>query len=146
VRWAHSGRWIASGSDDEIVMIWDLDPCVSFGATAMHCTLIFILSVWLRTAKGKVWGSDEVNVEGWKPMKRLSGHDSGESCVSRLRRPSSPCPLVKLDVTDIAWSPGDRYLATVGLDSQVLIWCGFTLGAFHFFYSDLDAVHPEWLG
>lgn len=26
VRWAHSGRWLASGSDDQIVMIWDLDP------------------------------------------------------------------------------------------------------------------------
>ena len=26
VRWAHSGRWLASGSDDSIVMIWDLDP------------------------------------------------------------------------------------------------------------------------
>ncbi|THH13234.1 hypothetical protein EW146_g6952 [Bondarzewia mesenterica] len=85
VRWAHSGRWLASGSDDEIVMIWDLDPM----------------------AKGKVWGSDEVNVEGWKPLKRLPGHES--------------------DVTDIAWSPGDRYLASVGLDSQILIWCGYTL-------------------
>ncbi|KAI0360414.1 WD40 repeat-like protein [Trametes cingulata] len=85
VRWAHSGRWLASGSDDEIVMIWDLDP----------------------TARGKVWGSDEVNVEGWKPLKRLVGHES--------------------DVTDVAWSPGDRYLASVGLDSAVLIWCGYTL-------------------
>jgi protein HIRA/HIR1 len=28
VRWAHSGRWLASGSDDTIVMIWDLDPFV----------------------------------------------------------------------------------------------------------------------
>ncbi|EMD34741.1 hypothetical protein CERSUDRAFT_116935 [Gelatoporia subvermispora B] len=89
VRWAHSGRWLASGSDDEIVMIWDLDPM----------------------ARGRVWGSDEVNVEGWKPLKRLPGHES--------------------DVTDIAWSPGDRYLATVGLDSQVLIWCGFTLERLH---------------
>lgn len=26
VRWANGGRWLASGSDDEIVMIWDLDP------------------------------------------------------------------------------------------------------------------------
>ncbi|KAK7684963.1 hypothetical protein QCA50_011798 [Cerrena zonata] len=85
VRWAHSGRWLASGSDDEIVMIWDLDP----------------------SAKGKVWGSDEVNVEGWKPLKRLPGHES--------------------DVTDLAWAPGDRFLASVGLDSKVLIWCGFTL-------------------
>ncbi|OCH87135.1 WD40 repeat-like protein [Obba rivulosa] len=89
VRWAHSGRWLASGSDDEIVMIWDLDP----------------------TAKGRVWGSDEVNVEGWKPLKRLPGHES--------------------DVTDIAWSPEDRYLATAGLDSQVLIWCGYTLERLH---------------
>ncbi|PFH50533.1 hypothetical protein AMATHDRAFT_144901 [Amanita thiersii Skay4041] len=85
VRWAHSGRWLASGSDDAIVMIWDLDP----------------------NARGKVWGSDEVNVEGWKPLKRLPGHDS--------------------DVTDVAWSPGDRYLASVGLDSTIFIWCGFTL-------------------
>ncbi|GJE86485.1 WD40 and Hira domain-containing protein [Phanerochaete sordida] len=85
VRWAHSGKWLASGSDDAIIMIWDLDP----------------------NARGKVWGSDEVNVEGWKPLKRLPGHES--------------------DVTDLAWSPGDRYLASVGLDSKLIIWCGFTL-------------------
>lgn len=36
-----------------------------------------------------------------------------------------------LDVTDVAWSPGDRYLASVGLDSAVLVWCGFTLGEWH---------------
>ncbi|PPQ65112.1 hypothetical protein CVT24_003003 [Panaeolus cyanescens] len=85
VRWAHSGKWLASGSDDETVMIWDHDP----------------------NARGRVWGSDEVNVEGWKPLKRLPGHES--------------------DVTDVAWSPGDRYLASVGLDSAVIIWCGYTL-------------------
>ncbi|KAJ6596673.1 WD40-repeat-containing domain protein [Mycena sp. CBHHK59/15] len=84
VRWAHSGKWLASGSDDEIVMIWDFDS----------------------SARGKVWGSDEVNVEGWRPLKRLPGHES--------------------DVTDVAWSPGDRYLASVGLDSKVIIWCGYT--------------------
>jgi len=33
------------------------------------------------------------------------------------------------DVTDIAWSPQDRYLASVGLDSKVIIWDGYTLGA-----------------
>jgi len=26
VRWAHSGKWLASGSDDQVIMIWDLDP------------------------------------------------------------------------------------------------------------------------
>ncbi|KAI6021061.1 histone transcription regulator 1 [Pisolithus marmoratus] len=85
VRWAHSGRWLASGSDDEIIMIWDLDP----------------------SGRGKAFGSNEVNIEAWKPMKRLPGHES--------------------DVTDIGWAPEDRYLASVGLDSNVIVWCGYTL-------------------
>jgi WD40 repeat protein len=34
------------------------------------------------------------------------------------------------DVTDLAWAPHDRYLASVGLDSKVYIWCGLTLGNF----------------
>ncbi|KAG6379734.1 histone transcription regulator 1 [Boletus reticuloceps] len=88
VRWAHSGRWLASGSDDEIIMIWDLDP----------------------SSRGKVFGSNEINIENWKPMKRLPGHES--------------------DVVDIAWAPDDRYLASVGLDSKVIIWCGYTLGKY----------------
>ena len=31
------------------------------------------------------------------------------------------------DVTDLAFSPGDRYLASAGLDSKVLIWNGSNL-------------------
>ena len=82
--------------------------------------------LFLSTARGKVWGSDEVNIEGWKPLKRLPGHESGNTLLSFQ---SSPYSLRPVDVTDIAWSPEDRYLASVGLDSQVLIWSGYTLGA-----------------
>jgi len=32
-----------------------------------------------------------------------------------------------LDVTDLGWSPGDRFLASVGLDSKCIIWCGNSL-------------------
>jgi hypothetical protein len=31
---------------------------------------------------GKVFGSDEVNVEAWKPLKRLVGHQSGMSVAA----------------------------------------------------------------
>ncbi|KAL5524879.1 HIR1_7 [Sanghuangporus sanghuang] len=79
------GAGLQSGSDDKIIMIWDLKP----------------------TYSGQFWGSDEVDVEGCKPFNRLPGHES--------------------DVTDLAWAPEDRFLASTGLDSQVMIWCGYTL-------------------
>ena len=33
---------------------------------------------------GRVWGSDEVNIEGWKALKRLPGHESGMCCIVPL--------------------------------------------------------------
>ena len=53
------------------------------------------------------------------------------------------------DVTDVAWSPGDRYLASVGLDSAVMVWCGFTLGISLvspiYFFAFADAFRSERL-
>ncbi|KAA1472984.1 hypothetical protein DENSPDRAFT_881680 [Dentipellis sp. KUC8613] len=40
-------------------------------------------------------------------------------------------PHHETDVTDLAWSPEDRYLASVGLDSQVLNWCEHTFECLH---------------
>ncbi|KAL8291734.1 hypothetical protein RQP46_001992 [Phenoliferia psychrophenolica] len=82
VKWSNSGRYLASGSDDNIVMIWNLET----------------------GSGGKVWGSSETNVENWKAVRRLVGHDS--------------------DVSGVAWSSDDSYLASTGLDSTVLIWSG----------------------
>ena len=73
---------------------------------------------------GRVWGSDEVNIEGWKALKRLPGHESG------MLHAVAQCIILTLrvkDVTDLAWSSDDRYLASVGLDSMVIVWCGLTL-------------------
>ncbi|ORY28137.1 putative transcription corepressor [Naematelia encephala] len=84
VRWAHHGRFLASGSDDMCVVIWGVDP----------------------EGGGRVFGSDEVNVENWKALTRLVGHTA--------------------DIIDIAWSRDDSMLATVGLDKMVNIWDGAT--------------------
>ena len=65
-----------------------------------------------------------MNVEGSKPLKRLPGHESGAYCPFYASWTIS----YGTDVTDVAWSPEDRYLASVGLDSAVMIWDGFTLG------------------
>ncbi|KAH9814351.1 WD40-repeat-containing domain protein [Melampsora americana] len=83
VRWAYSGRFLATSSDDAIVM------------------------VWFRSLTGnpsKSFGAKTTNIEDWKPWKRLAGHTS--------------------DVTGVAWSHDDQFLASVGLDNLVLIWDG----------------------
>ncbi|GAA5843469.1 hypothetical protein JCM9279_000760 [Rhodotorula babjevae] len=84
VRWNNAGSYLASGSDDRVVMIWSHEG----------------------GGGGKVWGTDTTNIENWKAVRRLVGHNS--------------------DVAGVAWSPDDAYCASVGLDNVVLVWSGQT--------------------
>ncbi|BFZ61922.1 HIR complex subunit [Saitoella coloradoensis] len=82
VRFSPDGRYLASGSDDKIVMIWERDTS--------------------GVGLGKVFGSNETNVENWRCTKRLVGHEN--------------------DIQDLAWSHDGSLLVTVGLDSLIMIW------------------------
>lgn len=86
-RFSNSGRYIASGSDDRTLAIWELQADAS-------------------GQPKKVWGSNEVNLETWKPVRMLSGHEN--------------------DILSVAWSPDDAYLASGGVDTMILIWDGDT--------------------
>jgi hypothetical protein len=35
----------------------------------------------VRNGGGKNWGSDEVNIENWKALRRLVGHVAGECLI-----------------------------------------------------------------
>ncbi|KAJ2741317.1 HIR complex subunit [Coemansia sp. BCRC 34301] len=83
VRFSHgSGRYLASGADDMVVLIWERDTHVTAGNL-------------------EITGS-----ETWRPVRRLTGHLS--------------------DVCDVAWAPGNRFLASCGLDNTVHVWDGVT--------------------
>lgn len=89
VKWSNGeGKYLATGSDDMIVMIWQLDRTSD---------------AWGGSSFGN---SDGPNVENWRAVKRLSGHES--------------------DVTEVSWSPENTYLASAGLDSRIIIWDGKT--------------------
>ncbi|KAK4103257.1 Hira-domain-containing protein [Parathielavia hyrcaniae] len=87
VRFSPNGRYLASGADDRVICIYQLDSNPpSHSAT---------------------FGTNEPPpVENWKTHKRLVGHDS--------------------DVQDLAWSSDNSILASVGLDSKVVVWSGHT--------------------
>ncbi|RKO84085.1 WD40-repeat-containing domain protein, partial [Blyttiomyces helicus] len=83
VRWMNlHGRLLASGSDDHNIVVWTQD-------TGPKASL-------------RGFGETTDDVEKWKVIKVLRGHDS--------------------DVVDLAWSHDNRFLASAGLDSAVYIW------------------------
>lgn len=49
-----------------------------------------------------MFGSNVVNVEWWRCVTNLRGHDG--------------------DILDVAWAPHDAYLASVSVDNTVIIW------------------------
>ena len=51
---------------------------------------------------GAVFGSSVVNVESWRSVTTLRGHEG--------------------DILDVAWSPGDVWLASASIDNNVIIW------------------------
>ncbi|PIA14565.1 WD40 repeat-like protein, partial [Coemansia reversa NRRL 1564] len=75
-----------------------------------------IVLVWERDASAAEDGmagnletlgnAEDTPTEIWRPVRRLTGHES--------------------DVCDVAWAPGNRYLASCGLDNTVLVWDGRT--------------------
>ncbi|KAJ2077514.1 HIR complex subunit [Coemansia sp. RSA 988] len=87
-----SGQYLASGADDMIVLVWERDTSVTEEGMAGNLEAL--------------GNSDGAPTEIWRPVRRLTGHES--------------------DVCDVTWAPGNRYLASCGLDNTVLVWDGRT--------------------
>ena len=104
VRFSGTGKYLASGSDDRIVCIYYIDPSppsefATFGTLNPQGSSGKRLTVGI--------GSNEAPpVENWKISRRLIGHDN--------------------DVQDLGWSYDSSILVTVGLDSKVVVWSGYT--------------------
>lgn len=56
VRWSKNGLYLASGSDDQTLIVWEKSNYQSV----------------------KAFGTDDVNIETWRPKSILRGHDGGK--------------------------------------------------------------------
>eukprot|EP00158_Paraphelidium_tribonemae_P010008 Partr_v1_DN29031_c0_g1_i1_m58900 putative HIR histone cell cycle regulation defective homolog A (S. cerevisiae) len=127
VRFSPDGRYLASGSDsDNIVIIWEPD-------TSGY--------------RANVFGSSDVNKESWKCAKRLSGHQSDvvdlawspdqqylatcglDNCINvwscdtfeRVRKLTAHEGFVK----GVCWDPVGKYLVSQADDRCVIFWNTF---------------------
>ncbi|BGO91897.1 hypothetical protein NBRC10512_007688 [Rhodotorula toruloides] len=100
VRWNNAGGYLASGSDDRVVMIWAHD-----GGKG-----------------GKVWGTETTNVENWKATRRLVGHNSDVAGVA-WSPDDAYVASVGLDNIVLVWS-GQNFELVRKLDAHA----GFVKG------------------
>ncbi|ORZ04888.1 WD40-repeat-containing domain protein [Absidia repens] len=124
VRWSKDGRYLASSSDnDNVIIIWELDR---------------------EAGSGSVFGSSEVNHETWRAVKYLRGHDSDvqDLAWSNNNQYIASCgvdgfiiiwdartfeQVHKINqhsgfVKGITWDPVGKYLASQSDDKKVKIW------------------------
>ena len=123
IRFSHSGRFLASASDDKVVAISEL-----------------------RDGQGQVsFGNSEgPNIENWKVASTLRGHSAGIPDLNWSQDDSllASCSLDNLVlvwnplsgqllqtlkhhtsfVKGVAWDPANRYLASQSDDRSVIIW------------------------
>lgn len=97
LRFSPNNRFLASGSDDKIVLIWEQDEEYEYDSSLMEgMSPVF--------SNGS--SADQMDMERWTVRKRLVAHDN--------------------DIQDMAWAPDGSILVTVGLDRSIIIWNGQT--------------------
>ena len=125
VRWAGHGRYLASGADDQLVLLYELQegaPApVPFGSNARINE-----QNWTRCATLERHTMGRVGPV-FDPFFRFPFKTVETQAISWCFSLSLACDDVSMcvynaDVADVAWSPDDRMLATCSIDNTILIW------------------------
>jgi WD40 repeat protein len=106
VAWSLDGRWLASGSDDRTVRVWEAESGQELLRLEGHTKSVNSVSCspdgrWLAS------GSDDNSVRIWdaetgRERRRLDGHENS--------------------VYSVSWSPDGHWLASGSFDKTVRIW------------------------
>jgi WD40 repeat protein/predicted MPP superfamily phosphohydrolase len=106
VAWSSDGKWLATGSDDATIWIWESATGKPVRVQIGHTD--FINSVaWSPDGKWLASGSFDETVGMWKAA-------TGK-LVRELKAPTS-------SVNSVAWSPDGKWLASCSDDAAVRIW------------------------
>ncbi|KAI8749010.1 protein HIRA [Biomphalaria glabrata] len=126
VRWSHSGKFLASGGDDKLIMIWQTgrtaEPSKAFGSNGS----IVIHEKWrpVFTLRGH---SGDVLDLSWSPQDVWLASCSVDNTVAIWNALKFPEQLATLKghtglVKGVTWDPVGKYVATQSDDRTLRIW------------------------
>ncbi|OQS00635.1 hypothetical protein ACHHYP_03257 [Achlya hypogyna] len=129
VRWSHSGKYLASGSDDHSVLIYELQEgapsAVPFGSNRQPNK-----EKWVRCAMLKNHTMDVQDV-AWSPDDRMLATCSIDNSILIWSMDQLSAvmthPIQHLTghngwVKGVAWDPVGKYLSSAGEDKAVILW------------------------
>ncbi|CAH2232982.1 jg8298 [Pararge aegeria aegeria] len=119
VRWSNGGKYLASGGDDRLVMVWGLS--VVAGATGKHKA-----ETWrcLSTLRGH---AGDVLDLAWSPLDKWLASCSVDNTIIIWNAEKFPEMVCVLNghtglVKGVAWDPVGKFLASQSDDKSLRVW------------------------
>ncbi|KAL0894232.1 hypothetical protein ABMA27_014244 [Loxostege sticticalis] len=119
VRWSNAGRYLASGGDDRLVMVWGLS--VAAGTQGKHKA-----ETWrcLSTLRGH---AGDVLDLAWSPLDKWLASCSVDNTIIIWNAEKFPEMVCVLNghtglVKGVAWDPVGKYLASQSDDKSLRVW------------------------
>ncbi|XP_049867442.1 protein HIRA homolog [Pectinophora gossypiella] len=120
VRWSNGGKYLASGADDRLVMVWGLSKAVGASA-AKHKA-----ETWrcLSTLRGH---AGDVLDLAWSPLDKWLASCSVDNTIIVWNAEKFPEMVCVLNghtglVKGVAWDPVGKYLASQSDDKSLRVW------------------------
>ncbi|KAG6438548.1 hypothetical protein O3G_MSEX000058 [Manduca sexta] len=119
VRWSNGGKYLASGGDDRLVMVWGLSGAI--GTPGKHKA-----ETWRCLATLRGHAGDVLDL-AWSPLDRWLASCSVDNTIIIWNGEKFPEMVVVLNghtglVKGVTWDPVGKYLASQSDDKSLRVW------------------------
>lgn len=126
VRWSNSGKYLASGSDDKIIMIWSLTKYPNSGNIVFGTKNIVNIETWKCMFTLRSHSGDILDL-AWSPHDLYLASCSVDNTIIIWDAQKFPTVLKVLSghtglVKGVSWDPIGKYLSSQSDDKSLRIW------------------------